>query len=467
MKTRITSVFLFLALFFTATYNSSYSQCDGGLTAVQVLSFANGQTVGFTDPLTSGPYSGYAGTVNSTMDSHPMPVYCVDLHRNVSLGDASYTDTCAYVQSRIQYILNNYFPYKTSYPDKLADNNQEAASVQMAIWKYTDNVDANTITDGTIKTRALAIIQDADNNGNAALPIITFTIEASMSPDYFYVKTVDENGAGIAVSNISLSISAGSLSVNTVSTNASGISPDVEVLNTLTGTITATASMLFSQGRILHSTTLNKQSLTIAYPVYGMMETTSDWGALPVELSAFNATVNGRNVELNWTTSSEINNSGFNIERKLIGVSEWNTIGNVVGNGTSNNQHSYSFTDRNIVNGKYSYRLKQIDFNGNYEYHNLNSEVELGAPTKFSLYQNYPNPFNPTTKINYDLVNDGNVSLKIYNMSGKEIATLVNGFNASGYHSVTFDATGISSGIYYYKLEANGISKVMKMALIK
>ena len=266
---------------------------------------------------------------------------------------------------------------------------------------------------------------------------------------------------------ISLSISAGSLSVNTVNTNASGISPDVQVIGTNTGIITATASMLFSQGRILHSTTLNKQSLTIAYPVYGMMETTSDWGALPVELSAFNASVNGRNVDLNWTTSSEINNSGFNIERKLIGVSEWNTIGNVVGNGTSNNSHNYTFTDRNVVNGKYSYRLKQIDFNGNYEYHNLNSEVELGAPTKFSLYQNYPNPFNPTTKINYDLVKDGNVSLKIYNMSGKEIATLVNGFNTSGYHSVTFDATGISSGIYYYKLESNGVSKVMKMALIK
>ncbi|MEO8447477.1 MAG: T9SS type A sorting domain-containing protein, partial [bacterium] len=170
---------------------------------------------------------------------------------------------------------------------------------------------------------------------------------------------------------------------------------------------------------------------------------------------------------LQWTTSSEINNSGFNIERKLIGVSDWTTIGNVIGNGTSNNSHNYTFSDRNVVNGKYSYRLKQIDFNGNYEYHNLNSEVELGAPTKFSLYQNYPNPFNPTTKINYDLVTEGNVSLKIYNMSGKEVATLVNGFIASGYHSVTFDATGISSGIYYYKLEANGISKVMKMALIK
>lgn len=467
MKTRITSVFFFLVIFLTASYNSSYSQCDGGLSSVQVLSYANGQTVGFTDPLTSGPYSGYAGTVNSTMDGNPMPVYCVDLHRNVNLGDNSYTDTCAYVVSRIQYLLNNYFPYKTSYPDKLADNNQEAASVQMAIWNYTDNVNANTITDATIKTRTLAIIADADANGNATLPVITFTIEASMDPDYFYVKTVDQNGVGISVSNIALTISAGSLSLSNVSTNASGISPDVEVIGTNSGIITATANMLFAQGRILHSTTLNKQSLTIAYPVYGMMQTTSDWGALPVELSAFNASVNGRSVELNWTTASEINNSGFNIERKLIGVSEWNTIGSVTGNGTSNNAHSYSFTDRNVVNGKYSYRLKQIDFNGNYEYHNLNSEVELGAPSKFSLYQNYPNPFNPTTKINYDLVNDGNVSLKIYNMSGKEIATLVNGFNTSGYHSVTFDASGISSGIYYYKLEANGISKVMKMALIK
>ena len=276
-------IFFLLAIALSAPINSLYSQCNGGLSTVHINAFENGLTVNFTDPLTSNPYSGYAGTVASTMDGHPMPVYCVDLHRNVGLGDESYTDTCAYVTSRNQYILNNYFPYKTVYAGRLPGNNEEAASVQMAIWKYTDNVDANTILDATIRTRALEIIADADMNGNATLPIITFTIEASVDPDAFYIKTVNDLGVGIAVNGITLSITSGVLSTYSVNTNASGISPDVTVTETFSGIITATASMLFSQGRIVHSITENKQSFSIAYPVFGMMKTTADWGALPVD----------------------------------------------------------------------------------------------------------------------------------------------------------------------------------------
>lgn len=458
---------IFTALFFIFTKSVS-AQCIGGLTTITVSSFAVGTNVTFTDPLTNTSHTSYAGTVNSVMDGNPMPVYCVDLHRNVTLGDNTYTDTCDYVESRIQYILNRYYPYKTGYPGQLSDNSLEAASIQMAIWKYTDNVNANTISsDNTIKTRTLQIIADADVNGNAAEPIITFSIEASADPDAFFVKTTDENGVGIAINNISLSISEGTISTNTVNTNSSGISPDVFVSGTSTGIITATARMLYSQGRKIHSTTLTRQSLSIAYPVYGMMAVTADWGALPVELTSFTAVSSERNVTLNWTTASELNNSHFNIERKSENSSNWINAGSISGNGTSNTAHNYSFTDRNLNSGRYSYRLKQTDFNGNFEYFNLNSEIEIGSPLKFELSQNYPNPFNPVTKINYSIAQSGFVSLKVFDNLGRQVATLVNEYKNEGFYSTEFSGLNLTSGLYFYKMETNGFTKVMKMTLVK
>ena len=458
---------VFLALIFIFTKSVS-AQCIGGLTSITVSSFAVGTNVTFTDPLTNSPKTSYAGTVNSIMDGNPMPVYCVDLHRNVTLGDNSYTDTCDYVESRIQYILNRYYPYKTGYPGQLSDNTLEAAAIQMAIWKYTDNVNANTITSNdVIRDRALAIISDADINGNATEPIITFSIEASSDPEAFFVKTTDENGVGIPVNNIALSISQGSISVNSVNTDASGISPDVLVSGTNSGIISATARMLYSQGRKIHSTTLTQQSLSIAYPVYGMMAVTADWGALPVELTSFTASSSDRDVTLNWATSSELNNSHFNIERKSENAAGWVNAGSVSGNGTSNATHTYSFKDKNLSSGKYNYRLKQTDFNGNFEYFNLSSEVEIGSPSKYDLSQNYPNPFNPSTKINYSVAKSGFVSIKVFDNLGRQVATLVNENKSERFYSADFSGLNLTSGLYFYKMEANSFVKVMKMTLVK
>jgi len=193
--------------------------------------------------------------------------------------------------------------------------------------------------------------------------------------------------------------------------------------------------------------------------------TTYEATPLPVELTQFTSAVNNRDVTLNWATSTELNNRGFEIERSNDGA--WSRVDFVNGNGTSSVQNNYSYTDRNLSSGRYSYRLKQIDFNGNFEYFNLHNDVIVGVPVSMQLSQNYPNPFNPTTTINFDLPNDGYVSLKVFDNSGKEVATLVNGIRTSGYHSVNFNAADLSSGIYYYKLSTNGVSKVMKMALIK
>ena len=194
-------------------------------------------------------------------------------------------------------------------------------------------------------------------------------------------------------------------------------------------------------------------------------------GPLPVELASFTSTLNGRNVNLNWGTVSEVNNSGFDIERKLSDEnSVWSKVGNVTGNGTSTISHSYSFNDRNLITGNYNYRLKQIDNNGNYKYYDLSNEVIIGVPTKFDLSQNYPNPFNPTTKINYDLPVDAKVSIRVVDMTGREVASLVNGNQTAGSYTVNFNAVALSSGIYFYQINASGsqsFSKTMKMMLVK
>ena len=193
-------------------------------------------------------------------------------------------------------------------------------------------------------------------------------------------------------------------------------------------------------------------------------------GLLPVELSSFVSTVINNNVTLNWSTASETNNSGFDIERSNFNgqtAGEWIKAGNVTGNGTSAVTNNYSFTDRNLATGNYSYRLKQIDFNGNFEYFNLNNEVNVGVPSKFELSQNYPNPFNPSTTISYDLPVDGKVSIRLFDMSGKEVSVLVNEVKSAGYYSVNFNAASLSSGIYFYSIEANNFTATKKMMLVK
>lgn len=191
---------------------------------------------------------------------------------------------------------------------------------------------------------------------------------------------------------------------------------------------------------------------------------------LPILLAEFNSSVVSDNVTLKWTTSSEQNNYGFKIERKLSNLN-WNEIGFVKSNGNSNSQSKYSFDDKKIPSGKYNYRLKQIDNNGNYKYYNLNNIVEICIPAKYNLSQNYPNPFNPTTKINYELPKDSKVNLTVFDILGREILTLVNHDQKAGYYTVTADSKNLASGTYFYRLIAksngNEFMKTKKMSVIK
>lgn len=194
-----------------------------------------------------------------------------------------------------------------------------------------------------------------------------------------------------------------------------------------------------------------------------------DW-AEPVEISSFVSNVLKNDVSLNWTTSSETNNARFEIERTAVTNGQhsgWSKVGTVEGFGTSSVPKSYSFSDRGLSSGTYNYRLKQLDLNGHFEYHNLNNEVNIGTPVRFDLSQNYPNPFNPSTQINFEVPKEGNVNISIYDNSGKLVSTLTDGFKAAGYYSVIFNASNLSSGVYFYRLESPNFSQVKKMTLIK
>jgi hypothetical protein len=190
---------------------------------------------------------------------------------------------------------------------------------------------------------------------------------------------------------------------------------------------------------------------------------------IPVELTSFVASVTGSNVTLNWSTATETNNQGFEIQRSNGG--EYQVVGYVAGHGTTVEPQSYSFTDQNVGAGKYQYRLRQIDYDGKYEYSSV-VEVEVLGPKEFSLAQNYPNPFNPTTAIDFNLAVDSKVTLKVFDVLGQEIITLVNGNLSAGSHKVSFDASSLNSGVYLYRIDATGIdgktfSAVKKMILNK
>lgn len=205
-----------------------------------------------------------------------------------------------------------------------------------------------------------------------------------------------------------------------------------------------------------------------------VLGSTDGANALPVELTSFTATTIDNKVQLNWQTATEVDNYGFQVERKVHSAEStgWEEIGFVNGHGNSNSVKEYSFVDNldhNLslnLDRKIYYRLKQIDTGGDFEYSNV-VEVVFNLPAQFSLEQNFPNPFNPSTTINFSIPESGNVLLKIYDMLGRESAVLINETKTAGNYSIKFDAENLSSGIYFYTLKANGMTETKKMFLIR
>ncbi|MFO7525077.1 MAG: FG-GAP-like repeat-containing protein [Ignavibacteriaceae bacterium] len=205
---------------------------------------------------------------------------------------------------------------------------------------------------------------------------------------------------------------------------------------------------------------------------------------IPVELISLSASVNGNDITVNWSTGSEINNMGFEIQKKVnslpagqagpqstVGNEEWNIIGFVEGNGTTTGISNYSFVDKQLTAGIYNYRIKQLDFDGTFKYYNLVESVEVGLPSGFELSQNYPNPFNPSTTISWQTPGGSWQTLKVFDLLGREVATLVNEYRPAGSYEVEFDASRLPSGTYFYTISASGAAdgffQTRKMMLVK
>ncbi len=189
-------------------------------------------------------------------------------------------------------------------------------------------------------------------------------------------------------------------------------------------------------------------------------------GALPVTMTSFTHSLIENNLGLFWTTSMEINNAGFDIERKALDKT-WIKIGNVPGVGNSTTAQSYSYYDNKLDLGSYLYRLRQIDFNGHSEYFDLNQTVNVAAPKNYSLHQNFPNPCNPETTFEYQLPEISRVRLEIFDIIGRSVAVLIDTEQGPGYHKAHFKADKLASGIYFYTLSAGTFTQIKKMIVLK
>jgi parallel beta-helix repeat protein len=206
-------------------------------------------------------------------------------------------------------------------------------------------------------------------------------------------------------------------------------------------------------------------------PLHGLVRFIPFSLQIPVELSSFTAEIAANSVKLNWSTATETNNRGFEIQRSVIPSEArnlyWVAVGYVNGNGTTTKSQNYSFVDKGLASGKYLYRLKQIDLNGSFQY-SKEIKVEIISPKEFVLEQNYPNPFNPATRINWQSPVSGWQTIKLFDLLGREIETIVDGYYEAGKHSTFYNVNStLPSGIYFYRLQADNITLIKKMILLR
>lgn len=239
----------------------------------------------------------------------------------------------------------------------------------------------------------------------------------------------------------------------------------------LTGDVSASSTGTV-QGVIVQNSSLTLTGGIIAGTISN--EVLSDNATpLPVELVSFKGLTLDNQVILNWQTATEVNNYGFEVEKKA-GITEyetenqpiWETVGFVKGNGNSNSQRSYSFIDKFDGSSKIKYRLKQIDNSGEFEYsHEI--EVIIDVPKELLLEQNFPNPFNPTTKIRWQSPVDSRQILKVYDILGKEVMTLMDEYKDAGTYEIEFNANELNSGLYFYKITTGEYTETRKMVLLR
>jgi endonuclease I len=307
-------------------------------------------------------------------------------------------------------------------------------------------------------------------------------LSGSLQPDGFYLVQEAQGSGGTtslptpdAIGTITMAFDAGKVALCTSTTSLIGTNPSSSAIvdfvgygttaNAYEGSGPATApSNTVAISRKNHGQDTNDNATDFAT---SSPHPENSANALPVELTSFRATANRLSAELNWSTATETNNFGFEIERKT-STADWSKIGFVAGAGTSTSLHNYKYSDNVGRAGLFEYRIKQIDKSGAFKYSST-MQVEVGsAPKVLSLGSNYPNPFNPTTSIEFSVPTDGKAILKVHNMLGQEVATLFDGVATAGrLMKATFDASRFPSGVYFSRLETGGHALVKRMLLLK
>lgn len=292
------------------------------------------------------------------------------------------------------------------------------------------------------------------NSGNSNLTVSAVNFTGSFSAD-FYLTTA-----------LPGPIAPGDSALFTIrAENALGLKAGRENTEKTAGNQTA---LMPPQNGVMNISTNDPSKPTF------MVSLQTDY-ALPVTLTSFDAYADKKDVRLKWVTTSELNNHGFEVHRQGYDKNgkalAWVNTGFVEGNGTTNEQKVYNFTDKNPGTGKYKYRLKQVDYNGSYEYHNAVNMVEVGRPQVSDISQNYPNPSNPISKIDYQVSTDADVNISVYDLTGRLVKTLVNMKMDAGYYSAVFDGSLYASGIYIYRMTVSGTglsyTNTRKLVLVK
>jgi uncharacterized protein (TIGR02145 family) len=344
-------------------------------------------------------------------------------------------------------------------------------------WCYNDDPNNCTTYGGLYEWAEAVAYTNGATNTTSPSPAFTGNIQG-ICPSGWHIPTLTEyQTLGTTVSNNSNALKAvGQGTGGGAGTNTSGFSALLAGdYYDLGGFVDLGAYATFWSSTELNTTYSNYVYLygsnNSIYPgnyhkVNGFsVRCLNDIYPLPVELGLFTAISDGRTIQLNWETKTEKNSNKFNIERKTIDGA-WASIGSVKASVLSNSPKQYSYIDKNLQSGKYQYRLKMIDNDGTFEYSKV-IETEVALPNIFALSQNYPNPFNPNTVISYSLPLASEVKLIVYNSLGQTVKVLENGFKSAGNYSVNFNASELSSGTYFYKIEAGQFSQIKKMMLLK
>ncbi len=442
-------IMLVCAIFLISYFKSSAQLID---------SFSDGDFS--TSPTWNGDTGSWQVVTNSDVSSGATNSYTLRLNHAISEVGSKYLST------QISTMSSTIGQSWSLWIGRRAQAYTAANNVEIWIYANESNL-KNTTVDGY----AVTIGDDSGGdeirlvrmtNGAVASTIITSSSSLSnnLSDIGFMIRVTRSNSGGWNLYTSTLPSSNGTGDIATALPSASNV-------NTSQGSETDNTYSVEDNGYIgivaIHTSSSSARAAVELDQIYF---DTDESAPLPVEFVTFTALMLDNKIKLNWITSTEINNYGFEVERSDNNLI-WEKIGFVAGNGNSNSIKEYSFFDDKLKqSGTYYYRLKQIDNDGSFEYSNA-IEVDFVVANDFYLYQNYPNPFNPTTEIRYSIPSTSFVRLEVFNVQGEIVYTLVNQMQESGNYSLNFDGSKLPSGNYFIRLQANDEVQLKKITLMK